>query len=148
MTKERNSQNTDEFFPNKNTTAPSKDCFFNYVTSQIKHHNDKVNESFKYFLTIATLLFGGLGWHLTNANKIYHIPILLTLGMVLVGVLTSALIFINTRAKHGYRQLEAKLTGRTEHRPKLISSHFSEIAMWVSIVIVSASYIFLTWKIG
>lgn len=50
-------------------TSPSKDCFFVYITSQIQHHNDKVNESFKYFLQITTLLFGGLGWHIADGKK-------------------------------------------------------------------------------
>lgn len=138
-------KNQKKLFPNEET-APSKDCFFSYVTSQIQHHNDKVNESFKYFLTITTLLFGGLGWHIADGKKISQIPVLLTAGMILLAILTSALIFINTRAKHGYRSLEATLTGRKGHEPKIIASHLSEIAMWGSIIMVSASYISLVWK--
>lgn len=79
-------------------------------------------------------------------KKISQIPMLLTSGMLLISILTSILIFINTRAKHGYRHLEATLTGRIEHRPKILASHLSEIAMWGSILVVSAAYIFLVWK--
>lgn len=134
-----------EFFPNEET-APSNDCFYSYVTSQIQHHNDKIDESFKYYLTVATFLFGALGWYLARNEKIQEIPNLLITGMVLIALLSSTLIFINARAKHGYRNLEAALTGRLKNKPKLIASHLSEIAMWGSIFIISICYIYLTLK--
>jgi hypothetical protein len=116
-----------------------KEKRYEFVTSQIRYHNDKMIDAFKYFVSIFSLIIGGVFWLLSQQNldcflKAFVVGFSPYLTL-LIGTTSILLIISNYVSWWGYRKAETALTDGDVVPPSFPKSANSQILMILVILI-------------
>jgi hypothetical protein len=91
-------------------TMVSPERRYEFVTQQIRYHNEKIIQAFSLFVKLATAIVGGVVWLVFQPQEgPTWIPLLASGVFILVGVAVIILIAANLKAWLGYRAMECKL---------------------------------------
>ena len=111
---------------------------YKFITSQLKYFADRMRDSFKLYIQLATAIIGGFVWlkiqpvATQGAVVLSIVPPLL----LLLGVLMSALVWFDYACWYGYRKAESALIGG-RFPPSFPRSAWAEIFMTLSMLVTS-----------
>jgi hypothetical protein len=125
---------------------------YEFVTSQIRYHNDKMIDAFKYFVSIFSLIIGGVFWLLSQQNLEASLKTFVA-GLspcltLLIGATSILLIVSNYLSWWGYRKAETSLTDGTVAPPRFPKSANSQILMILVILISVAAFWHYSGKVS
>ena len=105
---------------------------YQFITSQIDKHADRIYHAFALFVKLAVSIVGGFVWIITremNPSLRQRLAHLCPHAFLLVAVAVSLLIIVNIRGKWIFRNLEADFLNKNINRPKFPGSCLGEIIM-------------------
>ncbi|MBI3576142.1 MAG: hypothetical protein HY083_10920 [Gammaproteobacteria bacterium] len=112
---------------------------YEFVTAQIRYHNEKMIEAFKLYITLLSAIVGSVFWVLAQSEIVeslkYELLFLIPWLVITVSVSVSILILSNYVAWWGYRKAESKITKGAVPQPVLPKSFISQAVMLVVIII-------------
>lgn len=125
---------------------------YEFVSGQVRYHNDKIIESLNLFLKLFSAIVGGSIWlslqpGITPTKMTAYIGVSDVL-VIALAAFSSLLIFENLRAWRGYRNAQHRLGGIDQEgnpnipAPRIIRASVSEGAMILTMV--SAACLF--WR--
>jgi hypothetical protein len=125
---------------------------YEFVSKQVRYHNEKIIGAFKLFIQLFSAIIGGTIWlslqpHITATRALSYAHISDILVTVLA-LFSSLWVFENLRAWHGYRGAQHRLGGLDAHgkpkipAPRLLRASVSEAAM----ILIIAAATFLFWR--
>jgi len=125
----------------KKEPAPISDVEqYKEVTSMMRYYNDKIFDTFKMYIQLASAIAGGYVWLRIQAGPTaldlarYVAPAL----TLLVGIGAILLIAINLGSWWGYRKRLSELLNRPNLRPEFPRNGYQEVIMGVFILLASA----------
>ncbi len=117
---------------------------YEFVTSQIRYHNEKVIESFNLFIRLFSGIVAGAVWLSTQSDpsaKHRVIGIFAYVLVIMLMTMTSVTVIANVLQWYGYRRAESGLVGKDKvPPPTVLGSCWNEIAMLLCIISVSAVF--------
>jgi hypothetical protein len=108
---------------------------YQFVTQQLRYHNEKIIEAFKLFIKLFSAIVGGAIWLSIQTNELSSYG---NLALALVGVLTLVtvvMVISNLMAWYGFRKAESFLVGKEKVGPPTpIRSCWTEYVMIFAMV--------------
>ncbi len=119
---------------------------YRFITSKMRYFADRMQDSFKLYIQLATAIIGGFIWLCLQpgASQQSGSTLLLVPPLFLIlGVFMLCLIWFDYRAWYGYRKAESKLIGDM-HPPGFPRSVLAEIFMTFAMLSLSiVAYFYL-----
>ena len=117
---------------------------YQFVTGQIKYHNEKIIESFNLFIRLFTGIVVAAVWLSTQPDPSKRHSLYAFLAFVLVVMLatmTIITVIANVMAWYGYRHAETGLVGADKVSPPTVpGSCWNEIGILVCIIASSVLF--------
>lgn len=114
---------------------------YHNITKMLVYLNEKIIESFNFFIKIFTAIIGGYLWLSIQSNSQdlkRNIAIYIQLILIAVCALTLVRVWANLKSWWGFRKAESQLVGIDKvPYPKIPNSCLSEILMCLIIIIAT-----------
>jgi hypothetical protein len=128
----------------------SEEKEFDYVVGQIRYLNDKIIESFNFFIKVFSAVVGGSVWLTLQKGMTVQLAneyAKISDGLVMfLAILVCLMIFEHLRSWHGYRKAQSRLSGKDEAgkyyipAPRRFRASVLEIAMMGTMITVATLF--------
>ena len=128
--------------------SPEKE--YEFVSGQVRYHNEKIIESFNLFIKLFSGVVGGSIWltlqHGMTATRAASYARVSDGLACFLALLACLMIAENLRAWHGYRWAQVRLAGKNEKGeyrippPRIIRSSVTEGGMMLSVILAVVFY--------
>jgi hypothetical protein len=116
---------------------------YEFVSGQVRYHNEKIIESFEFFIKVFTTVVGGSIWLSMQKDVATKFGAYQTLSNSVVSVITIVAVIRvleNLRAWHGYRNAQCRLEPSIP-KPKPIRASVSEAVMVLGMITAAVLFV-------
>jgi hypothetical protein len=115
---------------------------YEFVSEQVRYHNEKIIESFNFFIQLFSAVVGGCIWLSIQKDQNAKFPSYQTLSnaiVVIVAIVAVIRIAENLRAWHGYRSAQCRLEPSIP-KPRPLRASAVEMIMILGIVVAAGLF--------